>query len=169
MSERVPQSKTRLVRALFIAVLAMPYLLPAKSAPDSAADSANSDLRFISPLTLVGGMTDDRTRLDQLRGQADLDGYLIRSASSMNPRKKSPARWSATFIPPELYAVNNSAIPFSINDGPVWAGVGTSSRVLVGADLAAGPFRLILAPEIVRSENAYFLLRDTIQFYAPPV
>ena len=118
---------------------------------------------------LVYGLPDDRTRLDQLRGRADLDGYLIRSASSLNPRPKANAWLSAEFIAPEFYAVNNNAIPFSINDGPVWAGVGTSSRLLLGAQVAAGPFRLILAPEIVHADNSYFLLRDTLRFYSPPV
>jgi hypothetical protein len=72
-------------------------------------------------------------------------------------------------IAPEFFAVNNDAIPFSINDGPVWAGVGTSSRLLVGAQFSAGPFRLILAPELVRADNDFFLIRDTLRFYAPPI
>jgi hypothetical protein len=150
---------------LLSAALVVPCLLSAQS----SQDSANSLLRFVSPLTLVGGMTADRTRLDQLAGKADLDGDLIRSASSMNPRPQSSKWWSASAIAPEYYAVNNSAIPFSINDGPVWAGVGTSSRLLIGGQVAAGPFRLILAPEIVSAANDYFLLRDTVRFYAPPV
>jgi len=89
----------------------------------------------------------------------------------MNPRPKSLTKWgiAASVVAPEYYAVNNSAIPFSINDGPVWAGVGTSSRLLIGGQFAAGPFRLILAPEIVRADNDYFLLRDTLRFYSPPV
>ncbi len=122
----------------------------------------------MTPLTLVGGQTADRMRLDQLSGRAGLDGYLIRSASSLTPRP-SAAWWSAALIAPEYYAVHNTALPFSINNGPVWAGVGTSSRILAGAQFAAGPFRLILAPELVHSDNAYFQLRDTLRFYAPPV
>jgi len=165
MSERAPQSKTRLAQALFILLLARPVVLPAQT----AADSATSLLQYITPITLVGGIPADRMRLDQLRGEGDLDGYMIRSPSSMNPRPKSSKWWSASVIAPEFYAVNNDAIPFSINDGPVWAGVGTSSRLLIGAQVAAGPFRLILAPEIVRTANDYFLLRDTLRFYSPDV
>jgi hypothetical protein len=152
---------------LSVALIASPSLVSAQN----STDSANSLLRYVTPLTLVGGITSDRLRLDQLRGQAGLDGYMIRSASSMNPRPKSLRGWgvAASVIAPEYFAVNNDAIPFSINDGPVWAGVGTSSRLLIGAQIAAGPFRLILAPEIVRAANDYFLLRDTLRFYAPPV
>lgn len=121
------------------------------------------------PLTLPAGQTADRSRLDHLRGQGELDGFLIRSASSLTPKPKG-GRWlTAAFIAPELYAANNNAIPFSINDGPVWAGVGTSTRILGGAQFAAGPLRVILAPELVRADNDYFLLRDTLRFYSPPV
>ncbi len=94
---------------------------------------------------------------------------MIRSSSSLTPFPKSTRWWTASLIAPEFYAVNNTALPFSINDGPVWAGVGTSSRLLGGFQLTAGPFRLILAPELVRADNAFFLLRDTARFYAPPV
>jgi hypothetical protein len=164
MPERVTQYKTRLTQAIVIASFVLPVVLPAQS-----QDSATSLLRYVTPLTLVNGMPADRIRLDQTKGEADLDGYLIRSASSMNPRPQPATGWSASVIAPELYAVNNTAIPFSINDGPVWAGVGTSSRLLLGGQVAVGPFRLILAPEIVRADNDYFLLRDTLRFYSPPV
>ena len=125
--------------------------------------------RFVKPLTLVGGISADRSRLDQLRSKSDLAGYLIRSASSLTSKPQSSTWWAASIIAPELYAAHNTALPFSINDGPVWAGVGTSTRVLAGIDLAVGPLRLILAPELIRADNDYFLIRDTIRFYAPPV
>ena len=165
MAYRVRQSKTGLAQALLIAALVVPRI----SAGQSVSDSAASAIPVVMPITLVGGMTADRLRLDQLRGRDSLDGFMIRSASSLSPRPGPAKGWSTAVIAPELYAVNNSAIPFSLNDGALWAGVGTSARILFGAQVAAGPFRLILAPEIVRSENAYFLLRDTLRFYAPPV
>ena len=166
MSERVRQSKTRLTRLL----PAVALLLPSAVAAQLSQDSASLPIaETITPLMLVNGQPADLMRLDQLRRRAELDGYLIRSASSLNPRPKSNAQWSASIIAPELYAVNNSAIPFSVNDGAVWAGVGTSTRLLFGAQLSAGPLRVILAPEIVRAANDYFLLRDTLRFYAPDV
>ncbi len=138
----------------------------AQTLPKSRNDTISS---YITPLTLVGGQTVDRVRLDQLAGKADLDGFMIRSASSLTPWPQSKRWWTASLIAPEYYAVNNTALPFSINDGAVWAGVGTTSRLLGGVQLTAGPFRLILAPELIRADNAYFLLRDTARFYAPPV
>ena len=56
MSERAPQSKTRLAQALFILLLARPVVLPAQT----AADSATSLLQYITPITLVGGIPADR-------------------------------------------------------------------------------------------------------------
>lgn len=149
-----------------LALIASPGVAVAQRATDSVSSVVT---QWVTPLTLVGGQTADRIRLDQLHGRPDVSGYLIRSASSITPRPPSSRWWSAAVIAPEFYAVNNTALPFSINDGPVWAGVGTSSRILGGVQLAAGPLRLILAPELVREDNDYFLLRDTLRFYAPPV
>ena len=43
------------------------------------------------------------------------------------------------------------------------------ARLWPDAQFAAGPFRLILAPELIRTANDYFLIRDTLRFYSPPV
>lgn len=94
---------------------------------------------------------------------------MIRSASSLTPPLTGNHWWKAALIAPELYAVNNSAIPYSINDGSVWGGVGTSSRALIGFRVEAGPLTVIAAPEILNFENKFFLLRDTVRFYAPPI
>ena len=164
MFRRAPQFKATLARTLFAMALALPLSAEAQSSSDSALSIVD---QFVTPLTLVNGLGADRLRLDQLQKRADVDGYMIRSASSMNRRPKSDTWWSASIIAPELYLVNNSAIPFSINDGAVWAGVGTSTRLLFGIEASAGPFRLILAPEIVRAANDSFIVRDTAKFYAP--
>lgn len=94
---------------------------------------------------------------------------MIRSASSLTPWPRGKAWWSASVIAPVYYAVNNDSLPFSINDGATWAGVGTSSSLLGGIQLTAGPVRLILAPELIRADNDFWPLRDTIRFYSPPV
>lgn len=157
------------MRTLLIATLALPRIAPAQQAQDSATNPGEPGLTLVSPLMLVAGQPADRLRLDQLTRKAEIDGFLVRSASSLTPRPAGKGGWAASAIAPELYVVNNSSIPFSINDGSVWAGVGTSTRLLLGAQFASGPFRLILAPEIIHAANNYFLLRDTLRFYAPRV
>jgi hypothetical protein len=131
--------------------------------------SADTISKYVVPLTLVDGQTADRVRLDQLSGKADVGGFMIRSASSLTPWPASKRWWSASVIAPIYYAVNNDSLPFSINDGATWAGVGTSTSLLAGVQLTAGPVRLILAPELIRADNGYWQLRDTIRFYSPPV
>lgn len=124
----------------------------------------------MAPLILVAGQNADRLRLEQLQGRAEsAPGFFIRSASSLTPKPTSSRWWSASVIAPEIYVAHNTALPFSINDGAVWAGVGISSRLLAGFQVTAGPLRVIVAPELIRADNDFFLLRDTIRFYAPPV
>lgn len=152
-----------------LAVSAASHEAYAQQPADSAAGIVGILGAYVQPLVLTGGQPADRERLDHLRGRGRIDGFMIRSASSLTPRPRGPWWIKGSLLAPELYAAHNDAIPFSVNDGPVWAGVGTSTRLLFGAQLAAGPFRLILAPELVRADNDYFLLRDTVRFYAPPV
>ena len=68
-------------------------------------------------------------------------------------------------IVPQYLAVINSAIPFSQNDGAMWAGVGLSTRTLFGTRLESSRFRIILAPELVLSANSNWVLRHN--FYVP--
>lgn len=131
----------------------------------------DSLIRYITPLILVGGIPADDIRLKQLSGRGDMDGYLLRSPSSLNTALPGQSLlWlRAAVIPPEIYTANNSAIPFSINDGSVWAGVGTGVRILTGFRIEVGPLRVIVAPELLDIDNKYFLLRDTVRFYSPPI
>ena len=119
----------------------------------------DSLLGYVQPLILVTGTSADQMRLDQLRGKANLDGYLIRSPSSMNDKLPASGRLRFAVIAPEYYEVNNSNIPFGANDGAVWAGRGKSTRILTGFRLEAGPLSIIAAPEFLDFQNKYWLLR----------
>lgn len=129
----------------------------------------DSILRYVQPLTLVGGLPADQLRLDQLRGRASLDGYLIRSPSSLNAPLPGKSWLRVALIAPEYFEATNSSIPFSINDGSVWAGRGKSRRTLTGFRLEAGPLSIIAAPEFLDFQNKFWLMRDTVRFYAPPI
>lgn len=181
MPFRAPQSKTwyprvhvwncaavtRISSATCVAALAM---IASQGRAQAQRDSSNAaPVPYVSALVTVGGQTADRLRLDHLAGRRDSDGFLIRSTSSLSPALEGRHWFKAALIAPEYYAANNSALPFSINDGSVWAGVGTTQRVLAGLRISAGPVHLILAPEFIDTENAFFRLRDTVRFYAPPI
>jgi len=151
--------------ALFASLIA-PRPSIAQASPQLSLDSLT---RFIQPLILAWGIPADDLRLKQLSAARNIDGYLVRSPSSLTPQLEGRSWLRAAVIAPEYYSANNSDIPFSINDGPVWAGVGTSSRVLAGFRIEAGPLRIIAAPEFLDIDNKYFQLRDTARFYAPPI
>ncbi|MEO5579335.1 MAG: hypothetical protein ABIR58_01660 [Gemmatimonadaceae bacterium] len=122
-----------------------------------------------SSLMLVTGDAVDQLRSDQLlNGVAPGQSLLLRSASSLTPMKFSPNRgWALALIPPHLLAVVNSKIPFSQNNGSLWAGRGLSNRALLGFMFESAHARLIFAPEVIVSANGDWTLRE--DYYAPPV
>ncbi|HWK89468.1 MAG TPA: capsule assembly Wzi family protein [Longimicrobium sp.] len=131
-----------------LAALLAAVLCAAPLAAQPAADSA----RATHVLRTIGGAGEELWRLDQLTGRADGAGYLLRSPSSATPRGAS----GITVLVPELESAWNSHIPFSLNDGALWAGRGASGRAMAGVVATAGAVRMILAPEVVASQNAAF-------------
>jgi hypothetical protein len=65
-----------------------------------------------------------------------------------------------SFIAPTLYVVRNSAIPYSINDGALWAGRGFNSSLTAGGAFTYETPRFLvegaIAPTFVASENRPF-------------
>jgi hypothetical protein len=57
---------------------------------------------------------------------------------------------------PQLQFTRNSAIPYSRNDGGLWAGRGWSSRISGGVAAKLGILRVIIAPEITTTRNDSF-------------
>lgn len=113
----------------------------------AAADGA------VMALETIGSPADRQRRLRQLLGREPAQGgYLLRSPSSQTPRGPDGIQ----VLMPELESAWNSRIPFSVNDGPMWAGRGASARAMAGVAVTAGPVRLIVAPEVVWSQNEPF-------------
>ena len=136
--------------------------------PDARpADSSSSEK--VPSLVLVGSDAIDRLRIDQLtQGVQSGQSLLLRSASSLTPLAAAESRgWHASRIAPQLLWVNNSALPFSLNNGALWAGKGLSTRTLTGFRLESARARIIVAPEIILSANSNWpLFHD---FYVPAV
>jgi hypothetical protein len=131
----------------------------------SAADSTMTPGRHA--LVLVTSEAVDRLRTHQLiNGVAPGRSLLLRSAASLTPSNATAGTgWEATRISPQFLAVINSSIPFSTNDGALWAGRGFSTRTLVGFKLESLRARIIFAPEIILSSNSDWLLRH--DFFVP--
>ncbi|MDP9348463.1 MAG: capsule assembly Wzi family protein [Gemmatimonadota bacterium] len=133
------------------------------AAPCGAQDTLSSS---VSPLVTLGSSLEDRARTDQLRGERPTDGYLLRSPSTLTPRLREGgggARWA--LIAPELSMMWNSALPYSQNDGRLWAGKGLNTSLLAGVRAEYGPVFLILAPQVGYMENRAFaeLLPEPLQ------
>lgn len=110
------------------------------------------------PLFIPGTASEDSIRLAPLRDSlASTAGWLLRSPSSLD--RPSAATWG--LIPFDVTLQHNAGMPFSMNDGALWAGVGANARVIGGVRARWNRVRLILAPELVYSANADFALTDS--------
>jgi hypothetical protein len=147
---------------LFRAVRAalFPLLLAGSPLAAQRADSARAALPDSAPagpawttLRTVGGGEEDRERVLQLLGREPHAGFLIRSPSSRTPRGEPG---SFALLRPEARIVYNSGLPYSLNEGGLWAGRGAGVLVTGGFRARAGRFRLTVAPELARRANADF-------------
>jgi hypothetical protein len=110
----------------------------------------------LSNAPVIGSDFEDRARLQQLLGRDSTSGFVLRSLSSRIEFLGSRDTLVWSVVTPELNVVTNSELPFSQNDGALWAGRGFNYLVRAGAALARGPWRLVVAPELVGSANAAF-------------
>jgi hypothetical protein len=69
------------------------------------------------------------------------------------------AGWYLSPVAPTVGMAYNSAFPWGLGDGPVWAGRGLTTSLRAGAAGGAGPLSFVLAPILFRAENRPFTLR----------
>lgn len=126
----------------------------------------------LADLPNVNGAAEDLWRLSQLRG-ASTDGALLRTPSSMmSPLPTQPsgppwlrARWA--LVPPSVEYVHNATVPFSMNDGSLWAGKGANVAVSGGLRLEVSCFQLVLAPQLDHEANLALPFYDNLQSGLP--
>jgi hypothetical protein len=107
----------------------------------------------------LSGAAADRLRTQQLLGERETAGYLLRSLSSLGPQDvAAPARMLWTFFGPDLLLVHNSALPYSYNDGALWAGRGVNVSAMAGVGVRFKMVRLAAVPQITYSANAPYAL-----------
>ena len=121
-------------------------------------------------LPSLGGAAEDQVRLGQLLGRVAGDRFLLRSPSEeMDSLPGAPGHLRWGLLAPLLVVVNNSSIPFSLNDGPMWAARGWSEDIRAGLRAQWGRFSLVLAPELVATENLWYELPPPlVQLPRPP-
>ncbi|HJP61604.1 MAG TPA: capsule assembly Wzi family protein [Gemmatimonadaceae bacterium] len=112
---------------------------------------AVQSVRLVSPYQL------ERERLEELAGAPAVSPMLLRSVSAYITRVEDSTRQYGIFFP-ELQLVNNNSLPWSMNDGDLWAGRGLSTRLAGGVFRRNDRFQLVLAPELTHEANKYFAL-----------
>jgi hypothetical protein len=151
--------------AALVALLAPPVTAAAVGAQSLVVRGGE---RAAPPL---GGVDEDRGRVAQILGRDSLDGFLLRSASTRAGAGPSADASGDTLVVapwwPELAVVRNSALPFSLNDGALWAGRGTSVSVTGGLRMRYRMLRVNVAPTYVYSENAAFALPTDPRYFNP--
>jgi hypothetical protein len=108
-----------------------------------------------------------RARLDELNGTGPAFP-IVRSTSSLfwsGPQLTDGVRP----IAPQLQLVTNSAIPYSRNDGGLWAGRGSSTRITGGLAAKLGFLRIVIAPEILATQNDSFPPRTDAVIPSPAI
>jgi hypothetical protein len=134
--------------------------------PVEERESAAPEIRFEVPtpfrlvgtvsLLTIGSAEEERVRMERLLGTAPGRVSLIRSPSSRTPRLRSDAVLTAAPITPEVVSVWNSALPFSFNEGELWAGRGLNVGVIAGLRADVGPLSVIFAPRLLYQANREF-------------
>jgi hypothetical protein len=127
--------------------------------PEVAADTSRPREPVpSSPLWLISDNALDRARLEEIEGRVTLPRLLLRSPGVLLWQGEQPLSGTRV-LGPEVQYVHNSALPWSHNDGALWAGVGANFRVAGGFTAQQGRLRLVIAPELIISENRHFDLR----------
>lgn len=136
-------------------------LLPAVASSFAGAQSPSTGA---TRLVIVNDDSVDRWAQHQRDGAASTAGYLLRSASTLTQRAETAGM---RVLRPQMRAVYNKAIPYSPNEGGMWAGRGVAYVFTGGADFQHGRFRLLFAPQFALSTNRWWLLRDSARFVPP--
>ncbi|MEW5926315.1 MAG: capsule assembly Wzi family protein [Gemmatimonadota bacterium] len=135
---------------------------------------------------MVGSEWEEYLRFLQTLGAAPAYPWSVRAFSPAEVDRILPADslhpWSAEqprdggdssglrvrWIAPQVDVIHNTAFPYSVNDGPLWAGKGLTTAVQGGVALRYGPLSLTLAPVAFRAENARFPLAESARPGADP-
>jgi hypothetical protein len=165
--------------APFVAVRAQPTTPPAPPAPrvqrPPPADTTHNPWPAWGWLYRIGSDSAAQLQLAALLDSTRPAPSLLRSASSETPWLRAVRRTGRLgaadwhWLGPSATIVLSDAIPYSLNDGALWAGRGVSLSATGGWEATAGRVRVILAPELLWIGNAHFRLADTGTVLAPSI
>lgn len=117
----------------------------------------------------IGSVREEMWRDAQLSGNPQLTaGFLLRSLSSQSDSLIGTGSLRGELAPPRLLYRYNSAVPYSLNEGELWAGRGGNTSLLMGGQVAWRNLHLWLLPELVHSPNLSFPGPDSTISPSPP-
>lgn len=143
-----------------------PELAPAGTAPSTLVhpDAAAPAVRVVDPtapasglllvrLPTLSGPGEDWMRVAELRTGAQLP--LLRSPSILMPDMAGDSLplVALALLIPELRSQWNSDLPFTFNDGGLWAGRGLNLQSTFGFQTTVGPVQLTVAPQVIYQQN----------------
>ena len=99
----------------------------------------------------------ERTRLHELASGLSQVPMMLRSVSAFVSRGTDPARRFGIFAP-EVRMIRNSALPWSNNDGDLWAGRGSNLQAAAGFFARYRWIQVVVAPEVSSQPNEFFRL-----------
>lgn len=115
----------------------------------------------------AGSELERYARIAQLAGVAPLSHVGARPTLSI-PVADSVHPWRArisrdagarvSWVRPRAELIANGGLPWGMNDGPVWAGVGATMQANGGVRVQQGPFSAQIAPTLWWSQNADYAL-----------
>jgi len=122
---------------------------------DSVALSARS--RLVDSVSLISPWQLERQRLAELNGEENSIPMTLRSVSASITRVEPSTRTFGLFRP-EFQLVSNSALPWSVNDGDMWAGRGANIMIAGGFFARFGRVQIVVAPQLISEANKFFEL-----------
>ncbi len=165
MRATFPTARAAIARPPRISILAITLALLGGGRGAARVDAQH----FVTaPLVNIGSDADERLRLDALTDSTKRALLLLRSTSRMAAAHDSSSAWQFGASLLEIRALRNSGIPFSLNDGPLWAGRGWNESATAALAVHAGAVRLIIAPTLVSSDNELFQVIPFRQDVASP-
>lgn len=111
----------------------------------------------------IGSLASERARLAEITGDTSRPiarDSLLASLVSKLPRVSWLDRIPLTVVGPDIRVAWNSEMPYSLNDGPLWAGRGSNFSITGGLSLhrptRGARLHIVLAPTLAYSENRPF-------------
>lgn len=157
-------------RQPYILLVATAFALASPAASQVASSRTAPSAPITRAVVTVSGDSADKLRLGVLDGSAALNGYLLRSTSSlMDPQRTGAATPLIGIVLPQVMEVTNTSLPFGQNDGALWQGKGYNVRALAGITANFGPVQIIAVPEAVASTNDNLSIDPTDLRFSRPL